>query len=59
MIFVWPIFEAPKAKTVQQKIKEIDNVRVRRVAGVPDHPYSLMEGISGEIYFLSDLMFDE
>ena len=27
--------------------------------GVPDHPFSLMEGLSGDICFLSDLLRDE
>ena len=31
----------------------------RKATGVADHPYSLMEGISGDICFLSDMLRDE
>jgi hypothetical protein len=31
----------------------------RRVKGTPDAPYSLYEGLCGEIYFISDLLNDE
>ena len=31
----------------------------RITTGVPDHPYSLMEGAAGDIAFLSDLLGNE
>ena len=31
----------------------------RKCPGLPDHPFSLMEGISGDICFMSDLLKDE
>ena len=34
-----------------------DGQRVR--CGMPDHPFSLMEGIAGEVCFLSDILGDE
>lgn len=40
---------------VQDKIQSYtDSERLK--TGMPDHPFSLMEGVSGEIAFLSDLL---
>ena len=33
--------------------------RDRKVKGTPDTPFSLFEGLSGEVYFLSDLLTNE
>jgi hypothetical protein len=41
-------------KVQEKQINYEDAPRIHH--GIPDHPYGLMEGISGEICFLSDLL---
>ena len=50
-----------KSLTDPKVRKEFGNSeeKTRIKKGIPDHPYSLMEGISGEICFISDLLRDE
>ena len=43
---------------IQDVCKKYDD-KTRKIIGVPDYPYSLMEGISGDICFLSDLLRDD
>ena len=45
----------PKIQNKCMKYKD----GVTKVKGVPDHPFGLMEGLSGEICFLSDILRDE
>jgi len=46
---------AMSMQSVQQPTEDyLDRSRV--VVGTPDHPWSLMEGVAGEIYFLAALI---
>ena len=44
---------------IQEACSEHNNFGARMTQGVPDYPWSLMEGLSGEICLLSDLLTNE
>ena len=43
---------------VQNRVKYFHD-GFRKVKGTPDYPYSLMEGVAGEVYFLSELLTED
>ena len=45
-------------KDVQQEVKVYEDPQ-RLSVGVPDHPYSLMEGLAGTLCFCCDLLHPE
>ena len=44
---------------IQKEQSDFNNFGSRKVVGEPDYPWSLMEGLSGEICLLSDLLANE
>jgi len=54
-------FAFGKAMFDQQVQEQCENYDcgMRKCVGVPDHPFSLMEGVGGDMCFLCDLLGDE
>ena len=50
--------QATYDEQIQKEVREYTDLS-RLKKGLPDYPLSLMEGISGQICFLSDLLRDK